>query len=546
MKNIAQSPWWVKTTIYQIYPRSFKDSNQDGIGDLKGIISKLDYIKDLGFETIWLSPFFTSPQRDGGYDISHFLEIAPEYGQMADVDQLIDQVHQKGMRVIFDLVLNHTSDQHPWFRESRSSKDNSKRDWYIWRDGRGKRPPNNWRSIVGGSGWHYDPPTGQWYYASFLPFQPDLNYRNPEVIKTMLGIAKYWLDKGVDGFRLDIFHTLFKDAQFRDNPCSTTLFSTDFQAGYFQNYVYNHNQPETIQFALQLRRLADSYLNPRLLLGEVFAKDVTLKKYLGTDMDGLNLVFLWNLIHGKADATHLREVLHHFETHYTLPYTPVLVFGNHDVQRLITRIGSDPKLAALLAVFQLTARGVPVVYYGDEIGMEEMNLSKKDWKDPVGQRFRWVPGMVFKALKLSATRDGCRTPMQWGPEVNAGFTIPGIHPWMPVNAHSSIVNVSSQADRPLSLLNTYRKLLKIRREHAALHLGRLELIEFDQANPQLLAYRRQAGDEILLVLINFGPARCTFGLENEHPHIIFQIGKVTLEGSKTLHLEPQSAAILAK
>jgi len=545
MQSIHESPWWSRTTIYQIYPRSFKDSDQDGIGDLQGIISKLDYIRDIGFETIWLSPFFSSPQRDWGYDVSNFFEVAPEYGRSADVEQLIDQVHRRGMHIIFDLVLNHTSDQHPWFRESRSSKDNSKRDWFIWRDGRGQRPPNNWRSIIGGSGWHYDSTSGQWYYASFLPFQPDLNYRNPEVVQAMLGIAKHWLDKGADGFRLDIFHRLFQDAQFRDNPLSTTLFSSDFQAGYFQNYVYNQNQPETIQFARQLRRLADSYPFPRLLLGEVYAGDETLKKYLGPDLDGLNLVFLWNLISGKADAIHLREVLQHYETHYAPPYTPVLVFGNHDVRRLITRIGSDRKLAALLAVFQLTARGVPVTYYGDEIGMQEMTLSKKEWKDPVGQHFRWVPGVVFKALKLSATRDGCRTPMQWGPEANAGFTIPGIEPWMPVNKNSSIINVSSQSENPHSLLNTYRKLLQIRREHAALQLGRLELVKFDQANPQLLAYHRQAGDEILLVLINFGKAKCTTWLKTAHPRIIFQTGKVTHEGSKSLHLEPQSAAILA-
>jgi glycosidase len=546
MQTIDQSPWWGKTTIYQIYPRSFKDSNQDGIGDLQGIISKLDYIRDIGVETIWLSPFFTSPQRDWGYDISNFFEVAPEYGRLADVDQLIDQVHRRGMRIIFDLVLNHTSDQHPWFEESRSSKDNSKRDWYIWRDGRGKRPPNNWQSILGGSGWHYDSPSEQWYHASFLPFQPDLNYRNPEVVQAMLGIAKHWLDKGVDGFRLDIFHRLFKDAQFRDNPLSTTLFSSDFQAGYFQWYVYNQNQPETIQFARQMRRLADSYPVPRLLLGEVFAQDGTLKKYLGTDLDGLNLVFLWNLLSIQADAIHLREVLHHFETHYAPPYIPVLVFGNHDVKRLITRIGSDQKLAALLAVFQLTARGVPVIYYGDEIGMQEMTLSKKEWKDPVGQRFTWIPGMVFEALKLSATRDGCRTPMQWGPEENAGFTIPGIQPWMPINENSSNINVSSQLRNPLSLLNTYRKLLQIRREHPALHLGRLELVEFDRVNPQLLAYRRQAGDEQLVVAINFGKSKCTFLLETAYLRIIFQTGKVTLEGSKTLRLEPRSAAILAE
>jgi glycosidase len=224
-----QIPWWQKTTIYQIYPRSFMDSNGDGIGDLKGIISKLDYLQDLGFETIWLSPFFASPQADWGYDISDYLSIAPEYGQLGDVEQLIIEVHRRQMRVLFDLVLNHTSDQHPWFESSRSSKDDPRRDWYIWRDGKGSRPPNNWRSIVGGSAWHFDAQTKQWFYASFLPFQPDLNYRNPDVVSQMMAVAKYWLDMGVDGFRLDIFHSLFKDEEFRDNPWSTKLFSRDYR-----------------------------------------------------------------------------------------------------------------------------------------------------------------------------------------------------------------------------------------------------------------------------------------------------------------------------
>jgi len=206
---INSNPWWRETTIYQIYPRSYMDSNGDGIGDLQGIISRLDYIQDLGFETLWLSPFFSSPQQDWGYDISNYLGVAPEYGSLADVEQLIEEVHLRGMRILFDLVLNHTSDQHPWFLASRSSKDNPKRDWYIWRDGRGSRPPNNWRSTVGGSAWHFDPATGQWYYASFLPFQPDLNYHNPQVIQAMLATARHWLDLGVDGFRLDIFHALY-------------------------------------------------------------------------------------------------------------------------------------------------------------------------------------------------------------------------------------------------------------------------------------------------------------------------------------------------
>ena len=538
------TPWWQKTTIYHIYPRSFMDSNNDGIGDLQGIISKLDYIKELGFKTIWLSPFFTSPQQDWGYDISDFLDTSPEYGQLADVERLIEEVHQREMYILFDLVLNHTSEQHPWFRESRSSKNNPKRDWYIWKDGRGSRPPNNWRSTVGGSAWHLDPGSNQWYYASFLPFQPDLNYRNPEVVTTMLGIAKHWFDLGVDGFRLDIFHCLFKDANFRDNPWSTKLFSRDFQAGFFQYYLYNLNQPETIQFACQLRQLADSYSSPKLLLGEIYGDDVTIKAYLGQDLDGLNLVFLWNLLSVNPDADYLRDILQKNESNYAQPYTPVLVYGNHDHLRLMTRIGEDSRLASLLAVFQFTARGVPVTYYGEEIGMSELYLPKNDWKDPVGKRFSWLPEFVPKALKLNATRDGCRSPMQWEREANAGFTAPDTQPWMPVNENYARVNVSSELDQPDSLLDIYQRLLRIRREYPALHSGGIKIIECDRKQPQLLAYVRQADDHEVLVLINFGDKSCTYIDRSGHRQVIFRKGDIQQDENGAIQLEPFSAVIL--
>ncbi len=538
-------PWWRNTTIYQIYPRSFQDSNQDGIGDLAGIISRLDYLKDLGFETLWISPFFTSPQKDFGYDISDYLEVDPQYGHLADVQQLIEEAHQKQMRVLLDLVLNHTSDQHPWFQESRTSKDNSKRDWYIWQDGRGKGPPNNWRSIIGGSGWHHDQPTDQWYYASFLPFQPDLNYRNPEVIQAMLAIARHWLDLGVDGYRLDIFSSLFKDAAFRDNPWSTTLFSRDFQSGYFQKWKYNLNQPETIQFACQLRELADSYPTPRLLLGEVYADHQTLKSYLGPDARGLNLVFQWDLLDLRPQADFFRELIRKFEASFGVPHTPLIAFGSHDHQRLLTRIGGDRRLAALLAVFQFTARGVPVTYYGEEIGMCETCLPREQWLDPVGKRFSWLPKFVQNAMRLSVTRDGCRTPMQWNTDPNAGFTPLRIEPWLPLNENAARVNVANQSQDPGSLLNTYRGLLHLRKTHPPLHQGSLALLDAEPNCPDLLAYRRTADEETLLVLINFGHASCSFNLAASQADPIFTIGGFQPLQKGGFHLEPQSAVILA-
>ncbi|MBK6646827.1 MAG: alpha amylase [Anaerolineales bacterium] len=273
---VMSLPWYHKTTIYQIYPRSFMDSNGDGIGDLQGIIQKLDYLRDLGFETIWVSPFFASPQQDFGYDVSDYLSIAPEFGNMDDALQLIEETHRRGMRIVFDLVLDHTSDQHPWFLESRSSRGNPKADWYLWKD-----KPNNWHSMTGGSGWHYAEERGQFYWASFLPFQPDLNWRNPEVKQTMFDTARFWLSKGVDGYRLDIFNTIYKDAGFRDNPFSWKLVPTpDDTSGYFQKTVHSQDQPESFELAREFRKLTGEF-GEVLTIGEVAARREVLRKYAG-------------------------------------------------------------------------------------------------------------------------------------------------------------------------------------------------------------------------------------------------------------------------
>ena len=539
-----QVPWWRKTTIYQIYPRSYKDSTNDGIGDLQGIISKLDYIKDLGFETIWISPFFASPLQDWGYDISDYLAVAPEYGQIADLERLIDEVHRRDMRILFDLVLNHTSVKHPWFQASSRSKDDPKRDWYIWKDGRGSRPPNNWHSIIGGSGWHFHAPSKQWYYASLLPFQPDLNYRNPEVMAAMLAVARHWLDLGVDGYRLDIFHCLFKDQNFRDNPWSMILFSRDYPAGFFQDYLYNSNQPETFQFACQLRELADSYRSPKLLLGEIFADHQTARHYLGQDLEGLNLVFQWNLLNVRPQAKYLRDVLQDNETNFGQPYTPVLVYGNHDHTRLLSRIGGDRRKAQLLAVFQLTARGVPVTYYGEEIGMSGLDLPKNEWKDPVGKRFSWLPAFIPRLMGISTTRDSCRSPMQWSGDENAGFTSPGIEPWLPVNRDYPQVNVSNETNRPGSLLNNYRHLLQIRRKHPALHAGSLEIIPQEDKNCRFLAYFRIYAGEMILVLLNFSDKGLRYPNDSACQREIFRFGEINQDQNGGLTLGPYSAAIL--
>lgn len=524
-------PWWKKTTIYQIYPRSYHDTQGDGIGDLPGIIEKLDYIQDLGFDTLWISPFFASPQRDWGYDVSGYRKIAPAYGTMDDVDRLIDEVHSRNMKVLFDLVLNHTSDQHPWFLTSSASRDNPKSDWYIWQDGQGKgRPPNNWKAIPGGSGWHYHPARDQWYYASFLPFQPDLNWRNPAVKKEMFQVAKFWLDKGVDGFRLDIFHAIYKAAHFQDNPFHWSFVPKDDEYGFFTEWKYTVSQPEAIDLAHALRQLLDSYSPERFLIGEIFAEDSLIKKYLGDENEGLQAIFLWDLMDFAFRADYFWEVLDHYETCYPEPYTPVLVLGNHDSRRWIDRIGGESAKAKLISLLQLTARGLPVIYYGEEIGLPEGNIPARDSLDPVGQRYAWAPNWLLDALNLYVNRDNCRTPMAWNSAMGAGFTAPGTAPWLPFSADPARANVKDQSEDPDSLLNWYRTLLQFRSKTPALQSGSLRLLPRVLARKGVLGFIRQSDSDQYQILINFTTKPITVDLPGAK--IKVQTGKISHTGYK--------------
>jgi len=540
----SQHPWWQKTTIYQIYPRSFFDSNCDGIGDLRGILSRLDTIKDLGFETIWISPFFSSPQEDFGYDVSDYTNISPEYGTLAEVETLIQAVHDRGLRILFDLVLNHTSIQHPWFQQSRSSRDNPKRDWYIWRDRRGNRPPNNWVAIPGGSGWHYDALTEQYYYASFLPFQPDLNWRNPAVKDAMFDVVRFWLDKGVDGFRLDIFHVIYKDQYFRDNPLSWHFIPKEDQFGFFQEWKHTLNQPEVFGLALELRSLLEEYSPPRILVGEVFGTDETVKKFLGEDQDGLHLIFLWKLLNLKPSASYLREVISHYEKHYPAPYLPVVVFGNHDRKRFISHIGDDLQTAKLLAVFQFSVRGVPVTYYGEEIGISDMDFPNRTARDPIGQRYRFIPKFILDLLGVYVNRDGCRTPMQWDDSPNAGFCVEAIVPWLPVNSNYKTRNVWIQEQDNDSLLSIYKKMLQIRRELPALQTGVLQILEGSEIDPGLLVYTRQNPDQIVLVVINFSKRNAKLTNPTTCQQTVLTVSMDPPNNKDTFYLPPLSAILL--
>jgi oligo-1,6-glucosidase/alpha-glucosidase len=537
--------WWQKTAIYQIYPRSYQDTNRDGIGDLRGIISRLDYVKDLGFETIWISPFFSSPQGDFGYDVSDYYGIAPEYGALADAEALIEAVHKRGMRILFDLVMNHTSIQHPWFQASRSGRDDSKRDWYIWRDGKGQRPPNNWTAIPGGPGWHYDALTDQYYFASFLPFQPDLNYHNPAVKEAMFDVIRYWLEKGVDGFRLDIFHSIYKDEQFRDNPFSLHIMpAADMKGGFFQRWAYNLNQPQAFELARELRNLIDEYSPDRMLLGELFGDDDTLKQYLGEGLDGLNLLFLWDLMKLKMDASFFRKAIDHYETGYPPPYTPVVVFGNHDTKRVISRVGEDARKAKLLALFQFTVRGVPVVYYGEEIGMVDKSLPRKTALDPMGRRFPCAPQFLLSWLDVYLNRDGCRTPMQWDHGDNAGFCEGGVGPWLPIHENSQSINVKSELADEDSMLHVYKRLLHLRKGSKALQEGVIHLMAEPGIGKDILAYRRENENEIILVLINFGKKPSEFDNRTTCRNIMFEVGFDGPIGVERIKLPPCSGVVL--
>lgn len=525
-KTAAEREWWKRTTVYQIYPRSFADANGDGIGDLEGILGKLDYLHALGVETLWISPFFKSPQADFGYDISDHLDIAPEYGSLSDAQRLIDEVHARGMKIVFDMVLNHTSNENPWFVESRSSRRSAKRDWYLWREGRapgGAAPPNNWRSMLGGSGWHYDEATGEWYWASFLPFQPDLNYRNPEVKRAMLDVVRHWFEKGVDGLRLDIFNAIYKDASFADNPFSFRPFpSEDNPHGFFQRHLHTIDHPDTLAFARELRDVADEFDDPpRFLVGEVFGGAETLRRYCGEEADGLHLVFLFKAMRTRFAGRAVRALIEEFEQAFPEPYSPTYVFGNHDRPRSIHRVGEHPGKAKLLATLQLTARGVPFIYYGEEIGMHHREIPLEEGKDPVAKRYGFVPRWLTRYLRrknILLNRDECRLPMQWHGGQNAGFTREDATPWLPVHPNSDAINVAAQESDPGSLLSCYRRLLAARRERPALHRGTLELLDAARLPPDVVAYRREQRDgasrDVVDVFLNFSDRDVTVDLQD--------------------------------
>ncbi|HRV65435.1 MAG TPA: alpha-glucosidase [Candidatus Nanopelagicales bacterium] len=532
---MADSPWWQTTSIYQVYPRSYQDSDADGIGDLPGIIDRLDYIRDLGVETVWVSPFFASPQMDFGYDVTDYEDVAPEYGTLEDAQRLIDEAHARGLRVMFDLVLNHTSDQHPWFQRSRSSRTNPKADWYIWADGRGRhgrRPPNNWKSAMEfTSAWQYSPIRKQWYLCTFLPFQPDLNWRNPQVKAAMFDSVRFWLDKGVDGFRLDIFGSIMKNPSLANNPVRPRLYN-----GFprLTERINTENTPDNIRLAKELRAVVDEYDGDRVLLGEVFGSPSVLKSFLGDD-DGLQLVFLFDFLTYQYDADWFARTITEFDRNFPAPQQPTYVLENHDRSRTIDRVHGDRAKAAVLAVILLTVRGVPTVYMGQEIGMSNTPLRFKDALDPVASTvFRRLPQAVADRMPERLNRDEMRTPMQWDASAHAGFCPDGVSPWLPVNPDYRRVNVASQRSDPDSMLALYRRLFALRREHESLRTGSLALLE--ALPPGVLGYRRND----IIVLANLGEELATVRYTGE---VLADTGQVAVGAGRTT-LFPDSAVVL--
>ncbi len=548
-----QIPWWQKTTVYQIYPRSFLDSSGDGIGDLRGILSKLDYLLDLGIETLWLSPFFASPQRDFGYDISSYAQVSPDHGTWSDFEELISEVHRRGMRLVIDMVLNHTSDQHPWFLAARQGPQRPERDYYMFRRGRGpggKRPPTNWRSMIGPLGWHRDGETGDWYFASFLPFQPDLNHRNEVVQKEVLGIIERFLRMGVDGLRLDIFNAIFKDARFLDNPPSLRpLPSEDNADGFFQRNLYTINHPDSMAFARKLRAFVDNVPGgPRFLVGEVFGPPSLLRSYCGDVGDGLNLVFLFKTLRTEFSAAAFHSLIAEYERDFAAPLLPTWVLGNHDRARYIERLADDPQKAKVLATLQLTARGVPFVYQGEEIGMTNLDLPIDSALDPLAHAYRFVPPWLQRVLRRQGVlinRDECRTPMQWTADDNAGFSPPGTRPWLPVHPSYPWTNVAAQASDPESLLSHYRRLLNLRKQTAALQAGSLTLWHPTNLPSDVLGYRRELSGQRIDVLLNFSSGLREVSLPQPRSVLLSSRLSPTLSEGLRLRLRPFESVILA-
>lgn len=478
--------WWRHGIIYQVYPRSFQDANDDGQGDLAGIAARLDHFVELGVDIIWLSPIFPSPMRDGGYDIANYVDIHPLFGTLSDFDRLVKEAHERNIKVLLDLVPNHTSDQHPWFVNSRSSRRNDKRDWYLWADAAPSGgPPNNWLSEFGGSAWEYDAATDQYYYHAFLAAQPDLNWRNPQVQVAMADIMRFWLQRGVDGFRVDVLWHLLKDKQLRDNPPNPQFKDGDPPYRRLQPR-YTTDLPEVHDVVSMLRRVIDEFPD-RLMIGEVYLPIKQLVAYYGRGLRGANLPFNFALLETPWEASVLARLIEAYEAALPAGGWPNWVLGNHDRPRLVSRIGTEQ--ARVAAMLLLTLRGTPTIYYGEEIGMREAVIPPDRLRDPIGDSI----------VGLRYGRDSVRTPMQWDASQFAGFSI--VDPWLPIADTSAGANVAAQRRDPASFLNLYRRLIVIRRASPALLDGAYHTV---MVRSNLFVFARIETSDRMLIVLNLG------------------------------------------
>jgi oligo-1,6-glucosidase/alpha-glucosidase len=523
-----QRPWWKRGILYQVYPRSFQDSDGDGVGDLAGLESRLDYIAALGVDAIWLSPIFPSPMADFGYDVADYCGIEPMFGTLGDFDRLLAAVHARGLKLLLDFVPNHSSDQHPWFVESRSSRDNPKRDWYIWRDAKIgpdglPGPPNNWISDFGGSAWTWDEGTGQYYLRAFLPQQPDLNWRNPELKAAMLDVLRFWFVRGVDGFRCDVLWHIVKAEGLPDNPPNP-----HWRPGLNERdrviQLHSTDQPEAHAISAEMRAIADEYGaktgRERVLIGEIFLPNDRLARWHGTaEIPQVHLPFNFALIENSWNAESLGPLIADYEASIPLWGWPNWVIGSHDAPRVAARLGEAQARVAMMLL--LTLRGTPTLYQGDELAIGEVAIPAERVRDPREIR---QPG-------IGLGRDPCRTPMPWNGEANAGFST--TEPWLPLNADWPSRNVAAQDADPGSMLNFTRALLRLRREEPALSIGNYVPVA---CTGSLLAYERRYESSRLLVALNLAAERVALpGTVPSEPLISTLAGKAdgqTLRGNE--------------
>lgn len=507
---MSEQMWWRGAVIYQIYPRSFYDANQDGIGDLPGIISKLDYIASLGVDAIWISPFFKSPMKDFGYDISDYRDVDPIFGTLADFDELIAKAHERNIKIMVDQVLSHTSDQHQWFIESREDQTNDKSDWYVWADAKEDgTAPNNWLSIFGGTGWTWEPRRQQYYLHNFLSSQPDLNFHNPKVQKAVLDNVEFWLKRGVDGFRLDAINFCFHDAQLRDNPAKPKelrqSIGFDEKNPYaYQYHYFNNTQDENLAFIESIRTLLNQYPGT-VALGEISSEDSlkTMAEYTQGDQR-LHMGYSFDLLTDEFSAAYVKQVVQTLEARVSDGW-PCWSISNHDVQRVVSRWGKSQNaeqnsdLAKMLFAMISSLRGSVCSYQGEELGLTEADIAFEDIQDPYGITF-WPQ---FKG------RDGCRTPHPWQhDQINAGFS--QAKPWLPVVTEHHSKSVDLQENLSASVLNSYRHFNQWRKQHSALLYGDISFIETPEP---ILAFTRKDSNEKLVVCFNFSNQEQTFSLD---------------------------------